>query len=56
MISASLDLHGNISPRLLEKTDILTAYRTAPHVDVEETRIRADGLLIESLRNNLKPK
>jgi len=56
IISASLDLHGNISPRLLEKIDILTAYRTAPHVDVEETRIRAAGLLIESLRNNLKPK
>ena len=56
IISASLDLHGNIFPMLLEKADILTAYRTALHVDVEETRIKASGLLIESLRNNLKPR
>lgn len=56
IISASLDLHGNISPRLLENADILTAYRTAPHIDIEETRIRAARLLIESLRNKLKPR
>jgi len=56
LISASLDLHGNISPTLLENADILTAYRTAPHRDVEETRIRAANLLLKSLREGLKPR
>ncbi len=31
LISASLDLHGNIGPDLVEQADILTAFRTAPH-------------------------
>jgi microcystin degradation protein MlrC len=40
-ISASFDLHGNLSARALENLDMLTAYRTAPHVDVEATRKKA---------------
>src|SRR5215207_973294 len=41
MISASFDLHGNISRREMENLDMMTAYRTAPHVDVVETRRKA---------------
>ncbi|QDM17739.1 M81 family metallopeptidase [Tardiphaga sp. vice352] len=33
----SLDLHGNISPELVENTDALIAYRTYPHVDMADT-------------------
>lgn len=38
MISASFDLHGNISPRLLRSLDMVTAYKTMPHVDMENTK------------------
>jgi microcystin degradation protein MlrC len=31
-VSASLDLHGNVSRTLVEQTDLITCYRTAPHV------------------------
>lgn len=48
IIAAPLDLHGNVSDLLLEHCDIITAYRTAPHTDEDETRERA-LLLIESL-------
>jgi microcystin degradation protein MlrC len=55
LISGSLDLHGNIAPRLVEKTDILTALRTAPHRDGEPTRQRAISRLIRCLREGIKP-
>ena len=32
-IIATLDLHANISDRMVEKTDLLIGYRTNPHVD-----------------------
>jgi microcystin degradation protein MlrC len=55
LISVSLDLHANVSPVLVEKSDILTALRTAPHRDVAETRERAVQLLARSLREELRP-
>ncbi|MGP9819952.1 M81 family metallopeptidase [Salinarimonas sp. NSM] len=44
-IVASLDLHGNIGPRLVETADALVAYRTYPHVDMARTGERAAALL-----------
>ncbi|KAJ4390940.1 hypothetical protein N0V93_004539 [Gnomoniopsis smithogilvyi] len=41
VVSASMDLHGNVSRSLVHGCDLLTCYRTAPHVDVIETRRRA---------------
>jgi microcystin degradation protein MlrC len=55
LVAASLDLHGTISPGLVKNVDILTAYRTAPHRDREETRERALALLIRSLAEGLRP-
>ncbi len=34
---ASLDLHANVSPEMMEHADALIAYRTYPHVDMAET-------------------
>ncbi|MFI6531558.1 M81 family metallopeptidase [Nonomuraea sp. NPDC050547] len=52
-IAASMDLHGQVSRRFAELVDLPTAYRTAPHVDVEETRERACRLLVHALAENL---
>ncbi|KAI3318410.1 MlrC C-terminus superfamily protein [Xylariaceae sp. AK1471] len=54
LVSASMDLHGNVSRELAHQTDLITCYRTAPHVDVAETKERACGNLINliSRRNN----
>ncbi|KAI3332672.1 MlrC domain-containing protein [Ustulina deusta] len=41
LVSASMDLHGNVSLQLAHQTDLITCYRTAPHVDVAETKERA---------------
>jgi microcystin degradation protein MlrC len=34
---ASLDLHANVTPQMMQYTDALIAYRTYPHVDMAET-------------------
>jgi microcystin degradation protein MlrC len=41
----SLDLHANVTPRMVEHADALIAYRTYPHVDMADTgRAAADHL------------
>ncbi|MFG1604995.1 M81 family metallopeptidase [Actinoplanes sp. NPDC049265] len=56
MISAAMDLHGNVSRVLFDACDLLTCYRTAPHVDVWETRERAARNLAEALRRGERPR
>ena len=34
---ASLDLHANVSDRMVHESSLLVAYRTYPHVDMAET-------------------
>lgn len=47
IIAAPMDLHGNVSETLFAACDLLTCYRTAPHVDVWETRTRSARQLVE---------
>lgn len=42
---ASLDLHGNVTPKMVDAADALVAYRTYPHVDMAETGRRAAAYL-----------
>ena len=55
LISASMDLHGNVSAELVAAVDMFTSYRTAPHIDVEETRAKAFRLLVECLEKDTRP-
>jgi microcystin degradation protein MlrC len=41
IISTSMDLHGNVSWRLAQHTDLITCYRMAPHEDAMQTKRRA---------------
>jgi len=45
-VTCSEDLHGNVSDELVAGVDLITTYRTAPHVDWMETRERAVRLLL----------
>lgn len=49
LISSGMDLHGNVSRTLAETVDLLTTYRTAPHVDWLETKERAARNLLDRL-------
>ena len=40
LISTSMDLHGNVSKRLAQESDLITCYRMAPHEDAMQSRKR----------------
>ncbi len=54
-IAASYDLHGNVSKRIVDQLDIFAAYRTAPHIDVRETMVRAWAMLLRMLETGERP-
>ncbi len=51
IISTSMDLHGNVSLRLAENTDLITCYRLAPHEDAWESRQRALENLLDRVES-----
>ncbi|MDW7655928.1 MAG: M81 family metallopeptidase [Bacillota bacterium] len=48
-IAVAMDLHANNTPELIGCANIITGYRTAPHVDAAETQVKAAELLLHSL-------
>lgn len=55
LITASFDLHGNLSRRVIDNLDMLSAFRTAPHIDREETTRRACDMLVRCLDQRIRP-
>lgn len=55
LLSASYDLHGNVSKRVVDNIDMLSAFRTAPHIDREETMQRACAMLLHCLDQHIRP-
>lgn len=55
IISASYDLHGNVSQTIVDQLDIFAGYRTAPHIDVRETMVRAWSMLLRALKSGERP-
>lgn len=51
LVSASMDLHGNVSRELLDAVDLITCYRMAPHEDWLNTKERAVFNLLTRLRS-----
>jgi microcystin degradation protein MlrC len=49
IISTSMDLHGNVSSRLAQYTDLITDYRLAPHEDAMQTKERAVRDLLDRI-------
>jgi microcystin degradation protein MlrC len=55
-IAVAVDLHGYITPRMVEHASILTGYRTNPHADIAETGERAMTLLNDIVRTGRCPR
>jgi microcystin degradation protein MlrC len=54
-VVASLDLHANITPRMVAAADALVLYHTAPHIDVMDTGRRAARVLRRILIEKARP-
>jgi microcystin degradation protein MlrC len=54
-IIGTLDLHANVSPKMVAACDALIAYRTNPHLDQRARGIDAARLMARTLRGEVKP-
>ena len=52
---STLDLHANITPRMVAAADAMALYHTIPHVDIYETGIRGAALLRRILVDGARP-
>jgi len=54
-IVATLDLHANVTRRMVALSEALVLYHTAPHIDVFETGVRAAAVLRRILVDRVRP-
>jgi microcystin degradation protein MlrC len=49
-IGVALDLHGNITQKMVDNADVMAGFQTYPHIDMVETGERAGRLLLAMAR------
>ena len=54
-VVGSLDLHANITRRMVEHADVLVGYHASPHLDTFETGQRTARALIRMLDDGVRP-
>lgn len=54
-IVASLDLHANVTDKMIAASDGLVGYHTCPHVDLYETGAAGMRLLLDTIRGEVEP-
>jgi len=56
-IAVALDLHGNVTQKMVDNADVIISFKTYPHVDMYEAGEQAGRLLFDwLLRGAAKPK
>ncbi len=55
-LAASFDMHACLDPGIGNLVQVVTGYRTYPHVDMDETAQRALRLLDRILRDEIRPR
>lgn len=54
-LSVALDLHANVSAKMVANADIIVGYKTYPHIDMYETGEHAARLLFDWLDRRCRP-
>ncbi len=54
-VAVSLDMHANITDKIINNCDLLTGYHTYPHIDMDSTAERAATLLFDMLEGKCNP-
>lgn len=54
-IAVALDLHGNITPRMLDNCDAIVGFKTYPHVDMQETGEHVVRIVAEMMDAGFRP-
>jgi microcystin degradation protein MlrC len=54
-IAVSLDLHANVTARMVRNCDVITGYKTYPHVDQYESGALAGAILMRMMKGEVRP-
>jgi microcystin degradation protein MlrC len=54
-VGMALDLHANVSQRMIDHTTVTVAYRTNPHIDARERARECAELIVRTVRGELDP-
>ena len=54
-LAVALDLHGNISRKIVANADIIVGFKTYPHIDMFETGAHAARLLFDMIDGRIRP-
>ena len=54
-IAVALDLHANITQKMIDNCDVIAGYKTYPHVDMYEAGDLAASILLRYLKGEIKP-
>ncbi|MCC6426838.1 MAG: M81 family metallopeptidase, partial [Phycisphaerales bacterium] len=51
----ALDLHGNLSPAMVDHTDAIVFYRTNPHLDARPLALECAEIIVRTIKGEVKP-
>ena len=54
-VAVALDLHANVTDKMIANCTVIAGYTTYPHVDMYETGQRSGRILIDALNGKIKP-
>ncbi|WP_028221807.1 M81 family metallopeptidase [Paraburkholderia oxyphila] len=54
-IAVALDLHGNVTQKMIDNADVIVSFKTYPHVDMYETGEHAARLLLARIAGRARP-
>ena len=54
-IGVALDLHANLTPRMIANCDVMLSFKTYPHIDMYETGEQVAHLVLAMLKKEIKP-
>ena len=54
-LGVALDLHANVTPKMIANCDVMLSFKTYPHIDMYETGEHVVRLILEMLKGNIRP-
>jgi microcystin degradation protein MlrC len=54
-VAVALDLHGNVTQKMIDNADVIVSFKTYPHIDMYETGEHAGRLLFDRLEGKSRP-
>ena len=54
-VGINLDMHANVSKKMVDNTDITTVYQTTPHLDADETGYKCAELIYKTAEKEIIP-